>query len=317
MSLATAPFSSLSHSSQPINRPIPSYPPVTNGDTASSSAQGVLAPYAHCLSWWMSESISQITQEIDRSSHSGRWKTECTMRLRSLYLLPREKAFATMVRIEKKFSKFFSDQPTATVERVKKLKNRLQKETQKLIGGGWVHLLKADLPPVQCVIQKSMAVSDITDGPVTVFTAYIPGEGKKLGQCTFSMNQFAECPKSGYQSNTAVGILRLDSFLRETYRGVGTLLMQAAMEYGIRYGTGGRVALHSEGSALGFYYKLGMRSLSKKFNAQIEKELEQAKRENRAPADITDNDAMLMYLPEEAMAVWTAKIRQSPVLHEF
>jgi hypothetical protein len=112
-----------------------------------------------------------------------------------------------------------------------------------------------------------------------------------------------------------VAILNLDSFEREKYRGVGTLLMQAAIEYGIAHGAEGRVSLHLTGTALGFYKRLGMVNGANDvvFDRKIEEESEQAARDHREPKDLLDGDAMAMYLPREAISSWRRIIQEQPV----
>jgi hypothetical protein len=96
--------------------------------------------------------------------------------------------------------------------------------------------------------------------------------------------------------------------------------MQASMERGIALGAEGRIALHSAGEALGFYYKLGMRSgyLDDALDRAIDVELQQAALEQRSPRTILEeDDAALMYLPQEAIAQWQCTIQERPVFRRL
>jgi len=169
---------------------------------------------------------------------------------------------------------------------------------------------------INCIIKQTSEKTDI--GVIaTVFNAYIADTGEKIGKCSLHLiSGFSDCEDVAYQTGTVVGVIRIDSFARKRIRGVGTMLMQAAIEYGITQGAEGRIVLHAAGDALIFYRKLGMKL------GFSDPQLEEAMSEEAArlasgqadPRDLLSNDARPMYLPKEAIDVWRAKIQAAPVL---
>jgi hypothetical protein len=185
------------------------------------------------------------------------------------------------------------------------------------IGFGQISYKDVPYHFVACDVRYGRKYSDVVDRIVTAFTAHVPGVQNSIGECTLEiMPSSPDCLDHDYATKPVVGVLNIDSWNREVYRGVGTLLMQAAIEYGLAYGTQGRLSLHSAGEALGFYYKLGMRNglLNPAFDAQIAGEIAQAALEHRPPKDILDGDALLMYLPSVAIEAWSRHIHKRPVL---
>lgn len=112
---------------------------------------------------------------------------------------------------------------------------------------------------------------------------------------------------------------------REKYKGVGTALMQAAVEWGVAHGCEGRAALLAINNSHGFYYKLGMRAHYNHIpthDAAIANELEQAQRENRKPDTATALRGMDgvgyaqgidMHFPQEAIDQMCRKIAKHAI----
>jgi hypothetical protein len=189
----------------------------------------------------------------------------------------------------------------------------------RLIGQGSV--VRKGLYPASavCTIKIGHEDSDDSDVPFTVFKAYVPEIKKSIGKCKFEiLEDFPDCVSRDYCTKKVVFIRDLDSFNRQEYQGVGTLLLQATIEYGISQGTEGRVALYSISDAIGFYYKLGMRNGFRDVHVdrQIKAEIDQAARENRPPKNILEDEALLMYLSSKAIAVWKHTIQDRRVLCE-
>jgi len=89
------------------------------------------------------------------------------------------------------------------------------------------------------------------------------------------------------------------------YRGVGTALMQLAMEKSHLKKCAGRIALFAEGSIL-FYDKLG-------FVCQMaEKQGKLSRKRCGEPIPVRDN----MYLPQTAIEEWKKKIEAKPILYK-
>lgn len=135
------------------------------------------------------------------------------------------------------------------------------------------------------------AYSDVVCRTVTVFEAHVPGTEDIVGRCTVKiMLGISDCVDRDYQTKRVACVLNVESPKREEYQGVGSLLMRAAIEYGISQDTEGRIAVYSVGDALGFYSKLGMQSGSK-------------------------DDPVLMYLPKKEIAIWRRVMMRNPVLY--
>ena len=135
------------------------------------------------------------------------------------------------------------------------------------------------------------AYFDVVCRTLTVFEAHVPGTEDIVGSCTVEiMPGVSDCVDRDYRTKRVACVLNVESTKREEYRGVGTLLMRAAIEYGISQDTEGRLVVHSVGDAVGFYSKLGMQSGSK-------------------------DDAVLMYLPKKEIAIWKRVMMCKPVLY--
>lgn len=115
--------------------------------------------------------------------------------------------------------------------------------------------------------------------------------------------------KSQEQVNK-IYIQDLNSTASETYRGVGSLLMQAAMEYGYSKGCQGRVILDAVRDSHLFYYKLGMRTICRKTDAKIAALPEKFPGQERVYADFGSH---IMHMPKEGRDVWKEKIKANPI----
>ena len=269
----------------------------------------------HCLSPSLSEEICQMIRSVNSSLCDERWKAAMVEEIRSLYLLPSKQAFYTVHRLEECFSRVHLDDDSPQMIELNALKKVLKKAVEEEVGQGMVYRNGSEMPPVSCVIKQTMTYSDTVDEPVTDFHAYIPGQAGKVGRCIVRVNKFTECKGVGYGTNLAVGVLKLDSYANTVFHGIGTLLMQAAMEYGLQYGCRGRIALHSESSALGFYYKIGMRTMSKRVDAIIKRSVDRTVSGTGTRVGIPLEDPEFMYLPQEAVERWQERIQRNPVLY--
>jgi hypothetical protein len=200
---------------------------------------------------------------------------------------------------------------------LKTAKRTIKEATEKVIGRATITRIGSH-DPLTCLITKSFGYSKQIDRVVPVFTAYLEQTGEKVGKCLYEiLPEYSDCEDMTYNSHPVSAIIRIDSFARATFRGIGTTLMQATMEEGMRRGTEGRIALHSEGPALGFYYKLGMRPAYTDpiMERNIQEELKNASTAHRKPTDLLDGDALSMFLPPEGIQKWTEIIRSNSVLN--
>ncbi|MDR3623729.1 MAG: GNAT family N-acetyltransferase [Chlamydiales bacterium] len=100
----------------------------------------------------------------------------------------------------------------------------------------------------------------------------------------------------------------LFSLQKQKYKGIGTALMQAAMEYGYANHCEGRLLLEASWKSHGFYYKLGMRTRSSDIDAKIASQLEESfDKLNK------DHGSCVMYMPKKARQNWVEKIRAKPI----
>jgi|GEM_PF-5630368 len=108
-------------------------------------------------------------------------------------------------------------------------------------------------------------------------------------------------------------INRLISFCDE-HIGIGESLIQTAVETSLLADCGGRVELNAksftewDNSPVGFYYKEGFKSKDKDKNREIEEELS-----NFGECYI---DGVEMFLPDEGINTWKAKIKENPILKD-
>ena len=92
----------------------------------------------------------------------------------------------------------------------------------------------------------------------------------------------------------------------QAYKGVGSVLMQAAMEYGYSKGCEGRLLTNAVRNASPFYYKLGMRSRHDIDN----KMLKSVAKKPRLSHDFGKID---MWMTPLAIQEWKEKIREKPL----
>jgi hypothetical protein len=114
----------------------------------------------------------------------------------------------------------------------------------------------------------------------------------------------------------------IDSLSNDKYKGIGTVLYQASIEYSIRKGCEGRLQLDAAWNSPGFHYKQGMRAehtaiavrYNLDYNQLIAEELSKAKAEGREPNTNGLNGEM--YMPEEGIRMWKKKIADHPILFQ-
>lgn len=98
----------------------------------------------------------------------------------------------------------------------------------------------------------------------------------------------------------------IESKERAHFRGVGTALMQAVIEYSYKKQCAGRVFLCAILNSHFFYYKLGMRAEHKTMNDRIESRLLQGgPYEHLSYTDL--------HFPQEAIDEWRRKIKERPI----
>jgi hypothetical protein len=98
----------------------------------------------------------------------------------------------------------------------------------------------------------------------------------------------------------------LESSYHNQYKGVGTALMQASMEYGYGKGCAGRLGLDASWDSHGFYYKLGMRTLFPPLDKRIAQSLSKGEK--------TYNLGLCsMYLPQAGIEFWKSRIQHRPI----
>lgn len=128
---------------------------------------------------------------------------------------------------------------------------------------------------------------------------------------------FPSEPQSEKRKITKIVVGSLVADKNDTYRGIGTRLMQVAMEYSYLKGCHGEIKLqnallleHKFNPPHIFYYKIGLRSLKDQENQLIESEIENLK--NQRPCGRLPG--MDLYLPPIEKARWQSIIRTNPVL---
>lgn len=105
---------------------------------------------------------------------------------------------------------------------------------------------------------------------------------------------------------------KLDSWQNKKYKGVGTALLQAAMEYGYAKRCAGRIDLDACWSSHVFYYKLGMRSIDEKNNKKIKAFDEKGRRLGKK-LNTKSLYAVYMHMPNEGIREWQERIRKNPI----
>ncbi len=163
--------------------------------------------------------------------------------------------------------------------------------------------------------------------------AYRPNSDRgqrQLGDVDFSFIEVEygpELPDGKRRSCLRIYVRDLKSFNCHL-RGLGTQLMQAALQYFPQ--CEGRMALQSAYSLHpnphAFYYKLGMRWADRPnvmddktldYDARILKEIEDARKEGRKAdtSKIGVPHELMLYFPDDAIKVWQEVIEKRPVLY--
>lgn len=268
------------------------------------------SPFGHdCL-----QRLASVTNAPEANEDDIReWKKALTR----LYTPSDPKTIKTLARFSSSLPEWFANTPS--IRAILKMAKRLtKKDFEEIIGKALVS--KIDTHEIlPCTITRTLGYSKLVDKTATLFRAYLNQTGEKIGKCSFRIvSPFSaqDCEDTTYCTQPVTGIIRIDSFARKTIKGTGTVLMQAAMEDGIRRGTGGRIMLHAVGPALGFYYKLGMRPPHSRTDMEeiIQEELRRASKERCESADVLRGDALCMYLPPEGIQKWAKIIRINPIL---
>lgn len=122
------------------------------------------------------------------------------------------------------------------------------------------------------------------------------------------------------------GIPRVSNLFIRTFQaygcqnsGYGTLLLRAALEWGIQNGCAGRTTIDAVGNSHWWWYTRGFRSAEAKVrfrnvtNNEIAEELEMARKEGRKP-DTTNLGSLSMEMPKSESAKWVLAIKKSPIL---
>lgn len=184
-------------------------------------------------------------------------------------------------------------------------------------------LRKADDTKVEIVFQQATARNG-----AALFEAYLPQDENRIGFITIDWlrvengkcksfickaeNDSSEYPGVEGKINR-ICILNMMAD-REEYKGLGTALMQVAMEYGIEKGCEGRAQLDAVRDSHVFHYKMGFRSQLPTQNVKIEAKIKKYEGVNLKDIPYEQLESMLMHLPEEGRLKWLAKIKESPIL---
>lgn len=96
--------------------------------------------------------------------------------------------------------------------------------------------------------------------------------------------------------------------------GIGSVLMQAATEYGYRKGCRGRILLDASYSSHLFYYKLGMRAQNNSEKNNKLKAIYEKNKRTKIVENTSDLYAFFMYMPQEGIRKFGERIKKQPVL---
>jgi len=97
--------------------------------------------------------------------------------------------------------------------------------------------------------------------------------------------------------------------------GIGTCLIQRAIEESFKRGYEGRVGVSAFFNSHGFYYKLGFRSQEPLINEAVVEALQRSKVIGK-PSDTLCLGEVDMFLPREAIDQWKQKIMGAPIVPE-
>jgi Acetyltransferase (GNAT) domain len=161
--------------------------------------------------------------------------------------------------------------------------------------------------------ETSFDLREICHDAETLCTYYAPfqlfrhGEGQIF---TYSSNGGWLMLKP-YDAAGTIEICRIDNFsydfdYSKKMRGIGSALVQFAIEKSIEMGYGGKVSVNSTNRSALFYHKLGFVCVE---NPQMQKRILEAALSNEKGLDGGN-----MQLSEDSIVVWKKKISKNPIL---
>lgn len=100
------------------------------------------------------------------------------------------------------------------------------------------------------------------------------------------------------------------------YKGVGSALMQAAMEFSYKNGCEGNISLDAMGDSHEFYHKIGLRAKKNTGERIIECGKKLLKNSGKRGFYKNSNDFYRMILPKDSIEAWRAYIRCYPIFSE-
>lgn len=131
--------------------------------------------------------------------------------------------------------------------------------------------------------------------------------------CIWAYYRKSSSEKLEFQISKIVVSL-INASKNKDYKGIGTALMQVAIEKSFNHQYEGRVLLDACWNSHGFYNKIGLKSFTNpRADKAIEEELERAKIEKREP-NTEFLGSVTMYLPVEKTEEWKNKIKSAPIL---
>jgi hypothetical protein len=187
---------------------------------------------------------------------------------------------------------------------IEKELERIKKLTIEVVVGKATIFIKVGNRPQTVLLKKSFGFTPDFTAVTTIFKAYLPTKEAVLGQCTCKVvGSYMECIDAEYRSNRVVSVLRMDSYQRDSFRLIGTTLMAASMEYGIRKGSDHRMVLSAEADALGFYYKFGMRSSLG--DRTMDRTMEEGS------LNTYTGKGFPLHLPAQSLSIWKGRVTAS------
>lgn len=148
-------------------------------------------------------------------------------------------------------------------------------------------------------------------GAIAIEFFSINEHGNYEGEKTRKISESSQLMRYGldetaYKANK-IFVEDLFSSHRQHLHGVGTALMQAAIEYSYSKGCDGRILLEASPAAHVFYFKLGMRTLDPALDALIEQEWNEPSK---------PRELIYMYMPAAARLMWKERIKLNPIFSE-
>lgn len=105
-------------------------------------------------------------------------------------------------------------------------------------------------------------------------------------------------------------VVRVDNFVPDqNIKGIGTALMQAAVEYSFFKGCNGRLQLDAVRTSHIFHYKFGMRT----GNSEVDNGIVELSARLQGKKPRRDFGCHDMHLPEAAQLLWKERIRKQPI----